>query len=80
MQLYRIGKTVFAFMKFQDSTTSRKIIIPELYRPKRKIAFVLHSTKNIDTATIFIDSNGLVVRDSSNYSSLFIGFCSWETN
>lgn len=80
VQLFKTGNKVFAFIKLAETTTGYKITIPEIYIPTSNIAFILHSTKNINTRTIIIKTDGEIIIEPVQYNELYFGFCVYKTS
>ena len=80
IQLYKIGNIVFSFFKLNTTNEIHKIIIPEEYRPKTKVAFLLHSTTAINTVTILVTTDGEINVEATSYKELHLGFNIWKTN
>lgn len=81
LDMFKIGKLVYAFLKAVGNINLENVLISKEYRPTYNIIFLTHTVRNVSTVTFRILTTGSVeVIGEANDLPVSLGFFVWETN
>lgn len=82
LEMYKIDKNVFSFIKITGNIKLDNIIIPEEIRPSVNKSVALHDTNSVNTVTLRFQTDGkvLIVNNEPINLPLCMNMIVWDTN